>query len=101
MMGGIPTLLSGDFRQILPVVQKGTRAQAVDASLKRSVLWEAIVQLRLTANMRVALQGNNDPGNFSDQLLALGEGRLDEDQEGKIIIPFGTAVTNLPQLIAG
>jgi hypothetical protein len=37
-MGGIPILLCGDFRQILPVVKNGTRANVVNASLKKSHL---------------------------------------------------------------
>ena len=32
-------LLAGDFRQILPVVHHGSRAQIVNASLKSSLLW--------------------------------------------------------------
>ena len=35
-MGGCTILFSGDFRQILPVMTRGTRADEVNASLKRS-----------------------------------------------------------------
>ena len=41
-MGGIPTLFCGDFRQILPVVKNGTRANIVNSSLKKSYLWRHI-----------------------------------------------------------
>ena len=37
-MGGCTILFSGDFRQILPVVTRGTRADEINASLKRSYL---------------------------------------------------------------
>eukprot|EP00106_Octopus_bimaculoides_P009294 XP_014776736.1 PREDICTED: uncharacterized protein LOC106873752 [Octopus bimaculoides] len=37
-MGGITLLLSGDFRQTLPVIPKGTRADEVSACLKSSFL---------------------------------------------------------------
>ena len=40
--GGIPVMFCGDFRQILPVVKQGTRANIVDATLKRSPLWRNI-----------------------------------------------------------
>ena len=35
-------LFSGDFRQILPVITTGTRADEVNASLKRSYVWPHI-----------------------------------------------------------
>ena len=37
-MGGMTVLLAGDFRQTLPVVPRGTRADEVKASLKSSYL---------------------------------------------------------------
>jgi len=36
LMGGCTVLFSGDFRQMLPVMVKRTRADEVNASLKRS-----------------------------------------------------------------
>ena len=36
--GGKTIVLGGDFRQVLPVVRKGSRAQIVGASLQRSYL---------------------------------------------------------------
>ena len=52
IFGGIPTLLCGDFRQILPVVKNGTRANIVNASLKTSYLWNNVIIKKLTTNMR-------------------------------------------------
>ena len=76
--GGIPVLLCGDFRQLLPVVKSGTRAQIVKASIKRSYLWRNIKVRHLTIYMRVFLARNNatDQADFSETLLQLGEGRL-------------------------
>ncbi|KAG5552631.1 hypothetical protein RHGRI_010651 [Rhododendron griersonianum] len=45
--GGITIVLGGDFRQILPVVTRGSREQIVNASLRRSPLWKEIVILTL------------------------------------------------------
>ena len=42
-MGGMCMLLFGDFRQILPVIQGGTRGNIVDPCLKKSFLWEYVV----------------------------------------------------------
>ena len=50
-MGGITTVLSGDFRQILPVIPRGTRADHINACLKSSYLWPYIDVLQLTNNM--------------------------------------------------
>ena len=38
IMGGIPVMLCGDFRQILPVIRSGTRANIINVciSLERS-----------------------------------------------------------------
>jgi hypothetical protein len=38
--GGKTVVFGGDFRQVLPVVRKGSRAQIVSATLRKSYLWE-------------------------------------------------------------
>ncbi|GFT98707.1 ATP-dependent DNA helicase [Trichonephila clavipes] len=53
IMGGLTVLLSGDFRQTLPVVLRGTRAFIVKACLKTSFLWPHIKVVSLRINMRV------------------------------------------------
>ena len=73
-MGSIPTLLCGDFRQILPVVRNGTRGTIIDASIKSSHLWRHVRIIHLTKNTRVALRGDRDAGNFSELLLKIGAG---------------------------
>lgn len=77
--GGKVVVFGGDFRQILPVVQRGTAGQIAAASLRRSVQWQRIQQLPLTENMRVqTLQGGDaaEQQQFGDWLLQLGEGSL-------------------------
>ena len=71
--GGLTVVFSGDFRQILPVVERGTRADEVNACLQKSYLWRNIRHLRLTRNMRVALGGGEEMSSFSANLLAIGE----------------------------
>lgn len=73
-------VLGGDFRQVLPVVQKGTRAAIVAASLSNSDLWQCLTRMQLSTNMRVQLlqQSGQDAGQqqrFAQLLLAVGEGR--------------------------
>ncbi|KAE9540849.1 hypothetical protein AGLY_004094 [Aphis glycines] len=74
LMGGCTVLFSGDFRQILPVVVRGTRADEVNASLKRSYIWPDITKLKLKTNMRIL---SSDQGNktFADALLRVGNGQ--------------------------
>jgi hypothetical protein len=50
--GGKTFVFSGDFRQTLPVVRKGSRAQIIDSSLRRSFIWDHMHHLKLTVNMR-------------------------------------------------
>ena len=51
--GGKVLVVGGDFRQTLPVVAKGGRADVVAASLKSSGLWRHFQVLRLDGNLRV------------------------------------------------
>ncbi|KAL4583062.1 hypothetical protein LXL04_007626 [Taraxacum kok-saghyz] len=62
-------ILGGDFRQVLLVVRRGTRAQIVDSSLRMSPLWPSIKKLSLTINMRALA----DPW-FSEFLMRVGDG---------------------------
>ncbi|KAG3237867.1 hypothetical protein PI124_g17158 [Phytophthora idaei] len=77
--GGKVFVLSGDFRQILPVVVRGTPAQTIDACLKSSTLWPKFQQLHLRKNMRVMSAQNESTATelaeFSEFLLQVGEGR--------------------------
>jgi len=45
-------VFGGDFRQVLPVVSRGTRAQICDATLLQSYIWDDIKIIRLKQNMR-------------------------------------------------
>lgn len=78
VMGGVTVLFCGDFRQTLPVITRGTRADEVGACLKRSVLWPRIEKLSLTQNMRAHLGGNPSAQEFSGVLLKIGEGSFPE-----------------------
>lgn len=78
--GGLSVVFGGDFRQILPVIPKGTRAQVVSASLNSSKLWKHCKLFYLEKNMRLA-SGNSDYENkqiadFSQWVLDVGNGKL-------------------------
>ena len=52
--GGKVIVFGGDFRQILPIIVKGSREDIVQACFKRSTLWNDVTALKLTINMRLA-----------------------------------------------
>ena len=58
--GGITTMFSGDFRQTLPVIQHGTRAQIVPAALTHSYLWAQMRVHHLNQNMRLGQDPESD-----------------------------------------
>uniref|UniRef100_A0A8I6W3Y7 ATP-dependent DNA helicase n=1 Tax=Hordeum vulgare subsp. vulgare TaxID=112509 RepID=A0A8I6W3Y7_HORVV len=80
--GGKAVVFGGDFRQVLPVVRKGSRGQIIDATPRSSYLWKGMRQLRLITNMRA----HNDPW-FADYLLRVGNGTEETDDEGNISLP--------------
>lgn len=49
--GGQVLIMGGDFRQVLPIVRKGTKAQMISACIVQSHLWDHTKILRLRQNM--------------------------------------------------
>ncbi|XP_039776671.1 ATP-dependent DNA helicase PIF1-like [Panicum virgatum] len=80
--GGKTFVFGGDFRQVLPVVRTGSRAQIVDASLRRSYLWDCMRHLKLVRNMRA----QSDPW-FADYLLRIGGGMEEVNSDGEVKLP--------------
>jgi hypothetical protein len=65
-------VFGGDFRQVLPVVPQGTRAQITDVTLLRSYIWKDVRKISLTRNTRA----QSDPWSL-DYLLRIGNGTKD------------------------
>lgn len=85
--GGKPVVLGGDFRQILPVVRKGSRSAIVGASITNSRLWQHVVLLRLHTNMRLlnpSLEESerDELERFSNWVLAIGDGTAPAERKG-------------------
>ncbi|KAL8608682.1 hypothetical protein ACOMHN_002911 [Nucella lapillus] len=89
VMGGVTLIMAGDFRQTLPVIVRGTRADAVNACIKSSNLWRSVQSLTLQTNMRVHLNGDEAAGVFAGQLLQIGNGTIPTNESDKIQLPFG------------
>jgi len=85
LMGGIPLLLSGDFRQTLPVIPRGTLADELNACLKSSYLWRHIKVLHLQTNIHVRLLGDATSHDFARELLRIGEGEIPVNAESGTI----------------
>ncbi|WVZ82077.1 hypothetical protein U9M48_029383 [Paspalum notatum var. saurae] len=98
--GGKTVVFGGDFRQVLPVIRKGSRAQVVDASLRRSYLWESMRHLKLVRNMRA----QSDPW-FAEYILRVGNGTEEDNGDGyirlpdEICVPYTGEDTDLHRLI--
>ncbi|GFV33742.1 ATP-dependent DNA helicase [Trichonephila clavipes] len=75
LMGGVVVLLARDFRQTLPVIERGTAADEINACLKESYLWTKVEKLYLTTNMQVQLFCNVELGAYAQKLLEIGEGQ--------------------------
>uniref|UniRef100_A0A0D3E6U1 ATP-dependent DNA helicase n=1 Tax=Brassica oleracea var. oleracea TaxID=109376 RepID=A0A0D3E6U1_BRAOL len=93
--GGKTVLLGGDFRQILPVVPQGSRADTVLASISHSYLWNTCHKFPLKTNMQV----NQDKKEFSDWLLKVGEGRPQPEQEDEDDVYQDQILTVNPSLV--
>ncbi|CEP19618.1 hypothetical protein [Parasitella parasitica] len=94
--GGRLMVFGGDFRQIFPVIPRGSRSDVVDQCINMSALWSSVTCLKLRVNMRIqqALVAN-DPvqaqelQEFADKLLEIGEGRAET-----LSVPSISGLTN-------
>jgi len=59
--GGKVVVLGGDPKQILPVVQNGSKSQIINASIIKSYLWNNVKILFLTENMRLQKVNPSSP----------------------------------------
>lgn len=91
----------GDFRQILPVIPRGTKADEINACLKSSNLWSFIHKLQLTTNMRTYLDKNYKAQTFPQTLLKIGNGELKHKDNGQVCFPdeFGHFEKNIENFI--
>ncbi|XP_058741856.1 uncharacterized protein LOC131614261 [Vicia villosa] len=86
IFGGKVVVFGGDFRQILPVVPKGSRSDIVHSAINASYIWWSVEVLTLTQNMRLQSGPNEhekkEIADFSKWLLDIGEGKVSEPNDG-------------------
>ena len=85
VFGGLTFVFGGDFKQILPVIIRGGKAQTIGASLRKSRLWGHLIVLHLHQNMRLntAIEAE---ANFAKWQLELGQGKH-TDKDLVILLP--------------
>ena len=84
-LGGVTFCFCGDFRQILPIVSRGTHEQTISACLKHSPLWCHVRCLPLTINMRLfslrmSPEERLHQEEFANHILVIGEGRNTDNE---------------------
>lgn len=88
--GGKTIVFGGDFRQVLPVIVKGTREEIVNASINHSYIWDDCTILKLTTNMRLKSaaeeKDSKEIKEFADWILKVGEGNVGPENDGEVEI---------------
>jgi len=98
--GGKVIVFGGDFRQILPVITRGSRSDIVYATMNSSYIWDSCEVLTLTKIMcrqqHVLSTDSQELRMFSDWLLKVREKRLAEPNDGnaEIDIPAEFLIQN-------
>ena len=72
--GGKTLVMTGDFRQCLPVLPGASRARTVNASVNQSPLWKHFKILKLVDNIRVQVNGDPVLEDFDKWTLSIGNG---------------------------
>ncbi|XP_058741331.1 uncharacterized protein LOC131613701 [Vicia villosa] len=80
VFGGKVVVFGGDFRQILPVIPRGTRSDIIHATINASYIWDH----------------SNDIRSFSEWILKIGDGTMCEPNDGyaDICIPDEFLISN-------
>jgi len=106
LFGGKTVITCGDYRQMLPVIPRGSRAHIVQARMHSSDLWKHVQKQKLTRNMRLEklLHENSSEEErnlvleFGEWLLEVGEGRVQHVIPGTNIIKLDDSLgCNTPQ----
>ncbi|KAF7835267.1 uncharacterized protein G2W53_010126 [Senna tora] len=99
---GGKVVFDGDFRQIFPVIPRGSRQDIALSSLNSSYIWDACKVLTLTKNMWLGTSANESENQaiseFVDWILKIGDGEVGEiinDEEKEITIPGDILLNNV------
>ncbi|RZC25469.1 hypothetical protein D0Y65_004247, partial [Glycine soja] len=107
IFGGKVMVLGGDFRQILPVIPRGSRSDIVHATINSSYLWDYCQILTLTKNMRlqsnIQVADKEETATFAQWILDIGDGIIGHpnDAYAKVEIPQDLLITKYDDPIHG
>ncbi|XP_027166434.1 uncharacterized protein LOC113766438 [Coffea eugenioides] len=87
LFGSKVIVFGGDFRQVLPVVTKGSKSEFIDASIVNSYIWPQLHKLHLTQNMRARYDAE-----FTEYLLRIGNGTEPLISKNSIQIPVSMLI---------
>lgn len=74
-----------DFRQILPVIKGGNRAEIVSSSIKSSNLWKLFTAFELQENVRLSGAVDTKAADIYDKwLLDVGNGIAEKPASGSV-----------------
>ena len=93
--GGLTVVFGGDFRQILPVIRRGSPERIIGASICRSSLWQKVQVLQLHRNQR--LEPTLDSLHFASWLLMVGSGG--QARNTSITLPPSMVVNSVRELL--
>ena len=88
--------MSGDFRQVLPIIQGASESRIVQSCLKYSYLWEdgevEVVRLRENERVKRKLRAGDTAAarkleKWAKFLLKVGEDKATKDEAGEIKLP--------------
>ena len=91
--GGISVILSGDFKQTLPIVIRSHQLAQIRVCIKKSCLWNLFKnnQFSFTTNMRLQqvtnIEDHQELEDFQRFLSDMGKGNIDDDCDGNIRLP--------------
>ena len=96
--GGKILILSGDFRQTLPVIPGASTASIINSAINSSYLWKHFKVLKLEENMRVLTSGESDLKDFDEWILSIGNGDIPTlDEDSSIEIPGDMCMEIVPK----
>ncbi|KAH1162123.1 hypothetical protein GYH30_000841, partial [Glycine max] len=86
IFGGKVIVFGGDFRQILPVIPRGTCSNIVNAAINSSYLWDLCEILTLTKNMRLHSNlesiDEQETATFAKWILDIADGIIGDENDG-------------------
>lgn len=97
LFGGLTVVLSGDWRQILPVIEHGSEAEIVNACLKSSYIWDSVHVFSLSINQRLREGSDEDIQEYLEFIAKIGEGRTGQqisDSSWRVEIPKSMQLCN-------